>query len=269
MDSRLQKERTPVSQQIIFFDIDGTLLRTGGAGQLAMERALTEEFKVDRAFDGVTTAGRTDRGIANEIFARYDLEDSDDQRERFRQAYLERLPGSLEDSPGLLLPAVRELLDTLAAMDNIVLGLLTGNYAEGAWTKLRHYRLDHYFAFGGFGDHHADRDDVARNAANAAIDHLDYEPDLAAACVVGDTPADIQVCSEPSGHELPQSPLVYSAATSYSLILRTICSMTSPPLTTSPPKSPTARAFALDWVAWRPESGRHLNRRAAHKSVRS
>ena len=186
------KKADSVTQRIIFFDIDGTLLRTGGAGQLAMERALTEEFRIDQAFDGVTTAGRTDRGIANEIFARYGLNDSETERERFRQAYLERLPGSLHDSPGLLLPGVRELLDELAAMSGVVLSLLTGNYADGAWVKLKHYQLDQYFAFGGFGDHHADRDDVARNAATAARNHLGDGLDFSRACVVGDTPADIR-----------------------------------------------------------------------------
>jgi phosphoglycolate phosphatase len=157
-----------------------------------MERALVEEFRIDRPCDGVVTAGRTDRGIADEIFGRYGLEDSEAERERFRDAYLERLPDSLSEAPGLLLPGVCELLEKLAGVEDVTLSLLTGNYAEGAWIKLRHYRLDGYFAFGGFGDHHADRDEMAKHAAKAATTQLKHPVDLGQACVVGDTPADIR-----------------------------------------------------------------------------
>ena len=184
------KTRT-MAPNIIFFDIDGTLLLTGGAGQTALEKALTDEFQTNFPFEGVLTAGRTDRGITDEIFARYDFENTPDTRNRFRNAYLQRLPETLQESPGVLLPQVRELIEELASIDNIVLSLLTGNYEEAAWIKLRHYQLDGFFSFGGFGDHHAARDDVARNALAAAVDHLGHHVDGAQTMVIGDTPADI------------------------------------------------------------------------------
>lgn len=177
--------------RIIFFDIDGTLLLTGGAGQIALEKALTDEFRINFPFEGVLTAGRTDRGITDEIFERYNFENTPDTRNRFRNAYLQRLPETLQESPGVLLPQVRELVEELAAMDNVVLSLLTGNYEEAAWIKLRHYQLDSHFSFGGFGDHHAARDDVARNALAAAVDHLGHHVNGTHAMVIGDTPADI------------------------------------------------------------------------------
>ena len=146
-----------MSTKVIFFDIDGTLLNTGGAGQKAMELALTRDFEIDFPFEGVLTAGRTDRGIANEIFDRYRVEDTPENRLRFQNAYLSHLPEALSESPGLLLPGVRTLIEQLAQMETLILSLLTGNYARGAWIKLEHYDLDHFFVSGGFGDEHADR----------------------------------------------------------------------------------------------------------------
>jgi len=179
-------------QHILFFDIDGTMLSTGGAGQRAMELALTEEFRLEFPFEGVLTAGRTDRGIADEIFARYGLVDTPLERLRFMQTYLDRLPGVLESLPGALLPGVLELLDQLHRAPDVYLSLLTGNYVEGAWIKLRHFGIDHYFETGGFGDDHAHRDDVARLAADNVRGHLKRELPDGSTCVIGDTPADIR-----------------------------------------------------------------------------
>lgn len=181
-----------MSRKVIFFDIDGTLLSTGGAGQRAMELALTQDFKIEFPFEGVLTAGRTDRGIAIEIFERYSVEDTPHNRERFQSAYLSHLPATLSDAPGLLLPGVRALLDQLSMSTSAALSLLTGNYADGAWIKLKHYELDHYFVEGGFGDHHADRDDVARQALELAVQKINAELSGADTMVIGDTPADIR-----------------------------------------------------------------------------
>ena len=181
-----------MTQKVIFFDIDGTLLSTGGAGQRALALALTDGFQVDFPFEGVLTAGRTDRGITDEIFERYGLESSDANRRRFRDAYLAHLPEALANAPGRLLPSVRELLDRLADESHITLSLLTGNYAEGAWIKLRHYQLDHYFQHGGFGDDHAERDDVARFALTTASNHAQRQLAGIDTLVIGDTPADIR-----------------------------------------------------------------------------
>lgn len=179
-------------QHVLFFDIDGTMLSTGGAGQRAMELALLEEFRIPFPFEGVLTAGRTDRGIADEIFARYALVDTPQERERFMLSYLDRLPQCLETLPGELLPGVPELLHQLHLDENVHLSLLTGNYAEGAWIKLRHFGIDRFFETGGFGDEHAHRDDVARVAVQTVRGHLNRELPDGTTCVIGDTPADIQ-----------------------------------------------------------------------------
>ena len=148
------------------------MLSTGGAGERGLELALVEEFRIRFPFEGVLTAGRTDRGIADEIFARYELVDSPEERERFMISYLDRLPTCLQTQPGELLPVVAELLNQLHHDENVHLSLLTGNYVEGAWIKLRHFGIDHFFETGGFGDNHAQSDDVARLATDIVRSYL-------------------------------------------------------------------------------------------------
>lgn len=179
-------------QHILFFDIDGTMLSTGGAGQRAMELALSEDFGIKLPLREILMAGRTDRGITDEIFAAYRLEDTPNERTRFMQSYLERLPDCLKHLPGALLPGVRSLLDQLHQREDLHLSLLTGNFVEGAWIKLRHFQIEHYFESGGYGDHHPDRDDVARTALENVRSYLKREMPGSDACVIGDTPADIR-----------------------------------------------------------------------------
>ncbi|HVJ67445.1 MAG TPA: HAD hydrolase-like protein, partial [Caulifigura sp.] len=93
---------------------------------------------------------------------------------------------------GHVLPGIRELLALLAARKDVTLGLLTGNFEEGAWIKLRHFELDHYFLFGGFGDDHFDRDDVARLAYDATHRHLGRRVEPQDVWVIGDTPSDVR-----------------------------------------------------------------------------
>ncbi|MEY3173202.1 MAG: hypothetical protein RLZZ436_1116 [Planctomycetota bacterium] len=181
-----------MSDLVLFFDIDGTMLHTGGAGQKAMELALRDEFRIPEPFEAVHTAGRTDRGIENEVFARCGIPLTDIERQRFMRAYLERLPQCLKELPGGLLPGVRPLLEELSRLPHIHLSLLTGNYAEGAWMKLRHFNIADYFSGGAYGDHHAERDDVARAALSHVQTTLNKQVPGHAIWVIGDTPADIR-----------------------------------------------------------------------------
>lgn len=175
----------------LLFDIDGTLLSSGGAGQAAMEEALRHLFGKSGPVSGVSTAGRTDYAISRELFAYYGLTWDDDAGQSFQNVYLELLPKHLSARPGMVLPGVVELLELLSERDDVVLGLLTGNYARGAQVKLRHFELDHHFAFGGYGDLHGHRNDVATEAWRQARQH---HPQLREdrVWVIGDTPADVQ-----------------------------------------------------------------------------
>jgi phosphoglycolate phosphatase-like HAD superfamily hydrolase len=173
------------------FDIDGTLLSTGGAGRTAMAAAFADLFGGCDRVDDVPFSGRTDRVIARDLFAAHGVQDNPTNWTAFRSAYLERLPKALADSDGMVLPGVNPLLDRLEAFPNVALGLLTGNLHDGARLKLSHYGLYERFSFGGFGDVHVERNDVAREAFRVACDRLEHEVDPNEVWVIGDTPLDI------------------------------------------------------------------------------
>jgi phosphoglycolate phosphatase-like HAD superfamily hydrolase len=177
---------------ICLFDIDGTLLSSGGAGKTAMEVALAAEFGVPPSSNDVPFAGRTDRVIARDLLRSHGLDDSSTNWQRFLTAYLRLLPGCLANSTGRVLPGIAALLEALRSRDDVTLGLLTGNVRDGARLKLGHYGIFEYFAFGGFGDHHLSRDDVARDALAAAHGHVKGPVSAERIWVIGDTPFDIQ-----------------------------------------------------------------------------
>lgn len=177
---------------ICLFDIDGTLLSSGGAGKAAMEAALRTAFGVPEGTDGISFSGRTDRAIIRDIFARHGVAESVENAQRFLTAYLEALPACLAGHPGKVLAGVAELLGGLHERDNVWLGLLTGNVREGARLKLQHYALLHYFRAGSFGDAHFHRDDVAREALSELHRALGDRLVRERIWVIGDTPLDVQ-----------------------------------------------------------------------------
>lgn len=176
---------------VLLFDIDGTLLNSGGAGQAAMEAAFLREFGKDGPVSGISYAGRTDHAISRDLFQFYGLEWNDGLWRQFQEAYLEFLPAHLSSREGLVLPGVLHLLDLLSQRDDVAVGLLTGNFERGARTKLEHFALQHHFSFGGYGDHHGDRDDVAR-VALAQAHQLHPASTIDEVWVLGDTPADVK-----------------------------------------------------------------------------
>jgi phosphoglycolate phosphatase-like HAD superfamily hydrolase len=176
---------------VILFDIDGTLVRTGGAGKAAMESALCEEFGVRLSSEEIPYSGRTDRAIGHDLLAGHDVPPTPANLARLIDGYLARLPAALARFAGVVCPGVGDLLAELRGRSDVVLGLLTGNVRRGAQTKLSHYGLWHHFACGGFGDDHTDRDDVARSAVRSVRQHVGRDVDLSAVWVIGDTPLDV------------------------------------------------------------------------------
>ena len=174
------------------FDIDGTLLASGGAGKAAMEAALVSAFSVPAWQDKVPFAGRTDRAISHDLFRVHGVEDTLANWERFRADYLSHLPPCLDSHRGHVLPGIASLLEQLAQQSDVAVGLLTGNIRDGARIKLGHFDLYRHFTFGGFGDHHLDRDDVARDTVKATRDHLGVAVASESIWVIGDTPLDIR-----------------------------------------------------------------------------
>lgn len=157
---------------ICLLDIDGTLLLTGGAGQKAFAETLAVDFGITEIIKSVMFAGRSDRAIAMELFGLHELEESTENWERFCAGYLGRLESALVANKGVVLPGAAKLVTTLAQRDDVALGLLTGNVREGAKRKLVHYDLWHWFPFGGYGDDHVHRNDIAAAALAAARAHV-------------------------------------------------------------------------------------------------
>src|ERR1017187_3321890 len=110
----------------VLFDIDGTLLASGGAGKAALESAFTEVFGVTLRVQ-VPYAGRTDRAIGRELLRAHDVDPSDENWHKLLARYLARLPDSLNSHDGRVLPGILALLAALQKRDDLALGLLTGN----------------------------------------------------------------------------------------------------------------------------------------------
>lgn len=180
-----------------FFDIDGTLVQTGGAGQWAFAETFLDLFGIEELSKEVPFAGRSDRGIAGGFFRAHGLDDSQANWDRFRDGYVERLGRHVRERDGGLLPGVPALIDRVEALGDVDIGLLTGNIRRAAEVKLGHYGLWDRFEFGGFGDDHPDRNDIAAAALAAArrrrrersAAERDVEEKIV---VIGDTPNDVR-----------------------------------------------------------------------------
>lgn len=199
--------------QVCLFDIDGTLLHSGGAGGAAMLAAIREEFGASGPLFDIPSAGRTDRAIAIDVFSAYELQFCETTFRQFLESYLRLLPIHLRECAprGKVFPGMPETLEHLSKRDDIVLGLLTGNFREAAFLKLQHYGLHQYFDFGGFGDLHAHRNDVARAALKLVHERLGVDFDPGDVWVIGDTPADIECARAISANIVAVATGMYSA----------------------------------------------------------
>jgi phosphoglycolate phosphatase-like HAD superfamily hydrolase len=177
---------------VCLFDIDGTLISSGGAGKAALEKALFEAFGQLPTDAELELSGRTDRAICRDLFQQHAIKDSAENWHRLIEAYLRCLPECIDRKGGRVLPGVLELLQTLKEHPAVHLGLLTGNVRAGAKVKLGHFGLYEHFAYGGFGDNHFDRDDVAREALAAVRLHHGSAARVDRIWVIGDTPLDVR-----------------------------------------------------------------------------
>ena len=188
--------------RLVLFDIDGTLILTGGAGMKAFAEAFAEEFDLPHATEAMDFAGRTDRGLACEIFRANQIEPTQSNFERFTEAYTRRLAKHLPPDNTQPLPGVVELLDAIEAMPAPpVLGLLTGNLPLSSELKLIHYHLWHRFDFGAFGGDTENRNEIAQTALEKARTQF---PNLnpTEILIIGDTPADIHCAQSINAHVL-------------------------------------------------------------------
>jgi len=184
--------------RLILFDIDGTLISTEGAGVKAFAQTSAEVYGLPEATKDMSFAGRTDRALVELIFNQNSIEITEAKIEQFFTAYLERLSHFLPTDNTSPLPGVMELLGKIRqSQPTPVIGLLTGNQAQGAQLKLNHYKIWHEFEMGAFGDKTTDRNIVAQEALAWAKERWsDIAPEEI--LVIGDTERDIQ-CAQAIG----------------------------------------------------------------------
>ncbi|MBI5772221.1 MAG: HAD family hydrolase [Verrucomicrobia bacterium] len=179
--------------RLVLFDIDGTLIQSGGAGVRAFGRALETEFSIPNGTGGVHFAGRTDTGLAREIFTRHGVATHADNFRRFFDCYVFWLDHLLGEARGRVCPGVAEFLAGLRALPQPpALGLLTGNIRLGAEIKLRHHGLWEHFMTGAFGDDHEERNELARVSLQRARRSLGKKLGGDEILVIGDTARDIE-----------------------------------------------------------------------------
>ena len=173
---------------VVFFDIDGTLLRSAGGGRAAMAQAAQERFDRPGLFDHVSFAGAVDGEITARALAAAGLAPTPRRIGRLRATYQRRLRRGLPSRGGEVCPGVHEALAALQGRAK--LGLLTGNWPQSARIKLDVFGLAAPFAGcpGAYGDDALDRDELLPIAVHRA--RRRWGP-LRRVMVIGDTPADI------------------------------------------------------------------------------
>lgn len=180
--------------KLALFDIDGTLIRTGGAGVKAFARALTSEFGRHNGTELIRFGGRTDPSLVRELFQHTGIDHTPQNVRRFFDTYVFWLDYLLNEArAGGPCPGVLAFLEALGRLPHPpLIGLLTGNIRLGAEIKLRHYGLWEVFRTGGFGDDDEDRNRIAAIARDRGSALLGEPLQGDAVLVVGDTPRDVE-----------------------------------------------------------------------------
>lgn len=189
-------------KKLILFDIDGTLLHTNGAARRAFHRALLDVYGTAGPIDSLPFDGKTDPQIARELLSAAGLsrDEIDASLHELYRAYLQGMAAEVTQ-PGyapLVYPGVREVLNELQARSDVLLGLLTGNIADGAALKLRSAALHDYFVIGAFGSDSEHRGELPAIAVQRARERVGVEFRGKDVVVIGDTPSDIR-CGQSLG----------------------------------------------------------------------
>ena len=180
--------------KLLLFDIDGTLILTGGAATRAVNRAFNKIYGIDKAMDGIRPEGNTDPAILREIFHKRIGRDllAEELNIVFKE-YVLFLREEVANSHGYtIMPGIKNLIQALSKRKDVLLGIATGNIEEGAHIKLERAGLNSYFKFGGFGSDSEDREELIRIAIERGKKLLNQDKRVdEKVFVIGDTPLDI------------------------------------------------------------------------------
>ncbi|REJ79991.1 MAG: hydrolase [Acidobacteria bacterium] len=188
------------AMRLVLFDIDGTLLRCGAQVGPMFFDALRAVFGSVGSVPGYSFSGKTDPLIVFDLMAAAGFSEAE-IRGRLREVhdrYAPRIEGELDPAQMELLPGVGELLAGLSRRDDVVLGLLTGNWERGARAKLARFDLNRYFAFGAFGDDGVQRPSLFPAGLRKAELHCGHRFSPEEVLLVGDTPLDVE-CAKVNG----------------------------------------------------------------------
>lgn len=178
--------------RLILFDIDGTLISSGGAGVRAFGEVARSTFGRPEGTARLKFAGRTDLSLIREFFGHEGIPPTPENFARFLDDYVHWLEANLKELSGRILPGVRETLASLRGLkERPILGLLTGNIRLGAELKLRHFGLWDEFELGAFSDDAEDRNHIAAVARDRGSERLGRTLKGEEVLVIGDTPHDI------------------------------------------------------------------------------
>lgn len=184
--------------KVILFDIDGTLLSTGGAGVRAMQRAFELHTQIPDAFNGIKMAGKTDPLIIKEAMDKHKVDSLNHDVTIILDQYVAYLQVELQNGNNRhLKPGIVEILELLQGR-GIHVGLLTGNIENGATLKLQAFGIAHHFPFGGFSSDHEDRNRLLPIALNKLESLKGIKTAPGECVVVGDTPRDV-ICAKVHG----------------------------------------------------------------------
>ena len=178
-------------KHLLLWDIDGTLIASGGAGMRALQRALRDVFGIDGLLADIDFAGRTDMWIMREVFRKFALSATRENFERYFEGYVAALPAEMNNPQTRVLPGVREILRAATEHGGFAQGLLTGNMRRGAQVKLAHHGLWDHFAFGAFADDSEHRNELGPHAVRRALERHGVNFAADDVWIIGDTPHDI------------------------------------------------------------------------------
>jgi phosphoglycolate phosphatase len=182
-----------VNTRAVLFDIDGTLISTGGASDRAWKRAFKELQDVDVDVPAVTGKGVPDPEVGRMVFkSALGQEPTEEEADALMRRRLDHLTEEVQNSPGFVVQdGVEELLERLID-EGVMLGLTTGNVEEAAHIKLARANLNRFFSFGGYGSDSPDRIELTKRALERAelVSGNSLDRDRCFSC--GDTPRDVE-----------------------------------------------------------------------------